>query len=207
MRRTILGKKPEEPKREVDPQLQDVFRVYNIQFGVNYKQGSQPPVIGENYIIRSNSIIYNDVTIGDNFKTGHNVVIRENTEIGEDVLIGSNTIIEGNVKIGNNVRIQSNVYIPTNMVIEDNVFIGPCACFTNDKYPVRVEFDLKGPTLRKGCSIGGNTTFLSGVDIGEGAMVAAGAIVVTDVPADFLAIGAPAKIKPLAERLKVPNKF
>ncbi len=205
--RNILSRKQEKSQIDRTAQLQDVFRAYNIQFGVNYKQGSKPPVIGENFIIRSNSIIYNDVVIGDNFKTGHNIVIRENTEIGEDVLIGSNTIIEGDVKIGNNVRIQSNVYIPTNMVIEDNVFIGPCACFTNDKYPVRVDFDLKGPTLRKGCSIGGNTTFLSGVEIGECAIVAAGAIVVTDVPADFLAIGAPAKIKPLAERLKVPNKF
>lgn len=178
---------------------------YNIQFGVKYKPDSKPPIIGDNYIIRSNSIIYDDVVIGDYFRTGHNVLIRENTVIGDDVLIGTNTVIEGDCVIGNNVSIQSNVYIPTNTIIEDNVFIGPCACLTNDKYPVRVDYELVGPKLRRGCSIGGNTTFLSNVEIGEGSMVAAGAIVVRDVPPYFLAIGAPAKIKPLSNHLKVPN--
>ena len=179
----------------------------NIQFGVEYSPDSKPPVIGNNYTIRSNSIIYNDVVIGDNFRTGHNVVIRENTNIGDDVLIGTNTVIEGNVIIGNDVSIQSNVYIPTNSVIEDNVFIGPCACFTNDKYPVRINYELIGPRIRRGASIGGNTTFLSNVEIGEGSIVAAGAIVIHSVPPFYLAIGTPARIKPLPDHLKVPNKL
>lgn len=179
----------------------------NIKFGVNYKEGSKPPIIGKNSVIRSNSIIYNDVVIGDNFRTGHNVVIRENTNIGDDVLIGTNTVIEGDVIIGSDVSIQSNVYIPTNSVIEDNVFIGPCACFTNDKYPVRANYPLQGPKIRRGASIGGNTTFLSGVEVGEGAMVAAGALVIHSVPPYYLAIGTPAKIKPLADNLKVSNRF
>lgn len=177
----------------------------NIQFGVDYKSSSKPPVIGKNHIIRSNSIIYNDVVIGDNFRTGHNVVIRENTNIGDDVLIGTNTIIEGDCIIGNDVSIQSNVYIPTNSVIEDNVFIGPCACFTNDKYPVRMDYGLKGPQIRRGASIGGNTTFLSNLEIGEGSMVAAGAVVTRSVPPYYLAIGTPARIKPLPDKFKVPN--
>lgn len=179
----------------------------NIQFGVEYSPNSKPPVIGNNYTIRSNSIIYNDVVIGDNFRTGHNVVIRENTNIGDDVLIGTNTVIEGDVIIGNDVSIQSNVYIPTNSVIEDNVFIGPCACFTNDKYPVRINYELQGPKIRRGASIGGNTTFLSNVEIGEGSIVAAGAIVIHSVPPFYLAIGTPARIKPLPDHLKVPNRF
>ncbi len=179
----------------------------NIHFGVEYSPDSKPPVIGNNYTIRSNSIIYNDVVIGDNFRTGHNVVIRENTNIGDDVLIGTNTVIEGDVIIGNDVSIQSNVYIPTNSVIEDNVFIGPCACFTNDKYPVRINYELQGPRIRRGASIGGNTTFLSNVEIGEGSIVAAGAIVIHSVPPFYLAIGTPARIKPLPDHLKVPNKL
>lgn len=179
----------------------------NIQFGVEYAPNSKPPVIGKNHTIRSNSIIYNDVVIGDNFRTGHNVVIRENTNIGDDVLIGTNTVIEGDVIIGNDVSIQSNVYIPTNSVIEDNVFIGPCACFTNDKYPVRINYELQGPRIRRGASIGGNTTFLSNVEIGEGSIVAAGAIVIHSVPPFYLAIGTPARIKPLPDHLKVPNRF
>jgi acetyltransferase-like isoleucine patch superfamily enzyme len=179
----------------------------NVTIGVKYKMRSKSPTLGKNPLIRSNSIIYNDVEIGDNFKTGHGVTIREKTTIGNNVLIGTNTIIEGQCKIGNDVSIQSNVYIPTNTIIEDYVFIGPCACFTNDKYPIRVDFDLKGPTIKKGASIGANSTFLSNIEIGEGAMVAAGAIVTMDVPEYFLAIGAPARIKPLPKYLKKLNKI
>jgi acetyltransferase-like isoleucine patch superfamily enzyme len=184
---------------------------YRIQesavIGVEYKKGSKSPTIGKNPLIRSNTVIYNDVEIADDFKTGHNVVIREKTRIGNDVLVGTNSVIEGNCTIGNNVRIQSNVYIPTNTTIEDNVFIGPCACFTNDKYPVRIDFDLKGPIIKRGASVGANSTFLSDVEIGEGAMVAAGAIVTKDVPSFFLAIGVPARIKPLPKHLKTSNKL
>ncbi|KZX10170.1 acyltransferase [Methanobrevibacter curvatus] len=200
----FFGNTKDDDKEENNSPSQ-VFLKNNIQFGVEYKEDSNPPTIGDNYLIRSGSIIYNDVNIGKDFKTGHNVVIRENTTIGDDVLIGTNTIIEGNVKIGNGVSIQSNVYIPINSLIEDNVFIGPCAVFTNDRYPVRVDFDLKGPLIRKSASIGANTTFLSNIEVGEGAMVAAGAVVTRRVPPYNLAIGTPAKIKPLPHNLRVPN--
>lgn len=179
----------------------------NIQIGIKYKTLSKKPIIGKNPKIRSNSIIYNDVVIGDNFQTGHNVLIRENTTIGDNSLVGTNTVIEGECTIGDGVSIQSNVYIPRNSIIEDNVFIGPCSCFTNDRYPIRVDYDLKGPILRKGCSIGANSTFLSNLEIGEGAMVAAGAIVTRNVPPWYLAIGTPARIKPLPQKLCIPNKI
>lgn len=179
----------------------------NVQIGIKYKMRSKNPVIGQDAIIRSNSVIYNDVEIGDNFKTGHGVTIREKTKIGDNVLIGTNSVVEGHCTIGSNVSIQSNVYIPTNTSIEDYVFIGPCACFTNDKYPIRIDFELKGPNIRRGASIGANSTFLSNVEVGEGAMVAAGAIVTSDVPPYFLAIGAPARIKPLPKHLKTLNKI
>ena len=187
--------------------LEDSTQTENVRIGLKYKMGSKNPMIGKNALIRSNSIIYNDVKIGNNFKTGHGVIIREKTTIGDNVLIGTNTVIEGHITIGNNVSIQSNVYIPTNSIIEDYVFIGPCACFTNDKYPIRVDFDLKGPVIKRGASIGANSTFLSNIEIGEGAMIAAGAIVTMDVPDYFLAIGAPAKIKPLPKHLKKLNKI
>ncbi|MCK9151773.1 acyltransferase [Methanobacterium alcaliphilum] len=183
------------------------LRSDNVVIGYDYKRFSKPPVIGRNPLIRDNTIIYNDVTIGDNLRTGHNVLIREKTTIGDEVLIGTNTVIEGNSKIGSNVSIQSNVYIPTKSYIEDNVFIGPCACFTNDRYPIRVDYRLKGPIIRKGASIGANSTFLSNIEVGEGAMVAAGAIVTRSIPPWYLAIGAPAKIKPLPEKLKVSNNI
>jgi len=177
----------------------------NVKIGVDYKKFSKSPVLGKNFLLRSNTVIYNDVVIGDNFKTGHNVVIREQTKIGDDVLIGTNSIVEGECTIGSGISIQSGVYIPRKSIIEDNVFVGPCACFTNDRYPVRVEYKLKGPQIRKGASIGANTTFLSNIEVGEGAVVAAGAVVTRSVPPYYLAIGTPAKIKPLPLNLRVPN--
>ena len=192
---------------ENSPTIENSKNPENVTIGLKYKMRSKPPIIGKNALIRSNSIIYNDVEIGNNFKTGHAVTIREKTTIGDDVLVGTNSVIEGHCSIGNNVSIQSNVYIPTNTIIEDYVFIGPCACFTNDKYPIRVNFDLKGPIIKKGASIGANSTFLSNIEIGEGAMVAAGAIVTMDVPEFFLAIGAPARIKPLPRHLKKLNRI
>lgn len=178
----------------------------NVTIGLKYKNRTKPPIIGKNAFIRSNTVIYDDVEIGEKFKTGHSVVIREKTNIGDNVLIGTNSVIEGQCNLGSNISIQSNVYIPIKTMIEDYVFVGPCACLTNDKYPIRIDFDLKGPIIRKGASIGANSTFLSGVEIGEGAMIAAGAIVTHDVPPYYLAIGAPARIKPLPERLKNLNK-
>lgn len=163
--------------------------------------------IGDNATIRPNSTIYCDVVIGDNLRTGHNIMVREKTTVGNNVLIGTNVVIDGSTIIGNNVSIQSNVYIPTNTIIEDNVFLGPCSVLSNDKYPIRVKYDLKGPVLRKGASLGANSTLLPGVEIGEGAMVAAGAVVTKDVPAWKLAIGCPAKFIDLPEELKSYNRI
>ncbi|MFC2001668.1 acyltransferase [Chloroflexota bacterium] len=167
----------------------------------------QGAIIGDNALIRPNTIIYCHVTIGKNFKTGHNVLIREYTKIGDNVSIGTNSIIEGNTNIGNNVNIQSNVFIPRDTIIGDFVFIGPHAVLANDKYPIRKNATLKGPVIRKGVSIGANATILSGVELGEGSLIAAGALVTKDIPPWKLAIGSPADIRELPPKLRVINKI
>ncbi len=163
--------------------------------------------IGDNAVIRSNSTLYCDVTIGNGLRTGHNVMVREMTKVGDNVLLGTNVVVDGHTTIGNNVSIQSNVYIPTNTTLDDNVFLGPCSVLANDKYPIRMEYGLKGPRVRKGASIGANSTILPDVEIGEGAMVGAGALVTKDVPPWTLAIGSPAKIVPLPEKLRSMNRI
>jgi acetyltransferase-like isoleucine patch superfamily enzyme len=178
------------------------------QKGIEIENHSYPGVtIGDNAVIRPNTTIYCDVSIGNNLRTGHNAMIREKTTMGDNVLIGTNVVIDGNTTIGNNVSIQSNVYIPTNTIIEDNVFLGPCSVLTNDKYPIRVKYDLKGPILRKGASIGANSTILPGIEIGEGSMVAAGSLVTKNIPPWKLAIGFPAKITDLPEKLHSCNRI
>jgi acetyltransferase-like isoleucine patch superfamily enzyme len=163
--------------------------------------------IGDNATIRPGSVLYCDVVIGDGFNTGHNAIIREMTIIGNNVLIGTNVVVDGNTRIGSNVSVQSNAYIPTNTTIEDNVFLGPCSVLTNDKYPIRIKYDLKGPVLRKGSSIGANSTILPGVEIGEGAMVAAGSVVTKDVPPWKLAIGSPARAVEMPDMLRSFNRI
>ncbi|MEO0141920.1 MAG: acyltransferase [candidate division WOR-3 bacterium] len=162
-------------------------------------------IIGDDAIIRVGTVIYCNVKIGNRFKSGHNVLIRENTIIGNNVLLGTNTVVDGYTTIGSNVSIQSMVYIPTDSVIEDNVFIAPNAVFTNDFYPIRKKLKLVGPILRKGVTIGANSTVLPGIEIGEGAFVAAGAVVTKNVPPWTLAIGIPARIKDLPADLKTLN--
>jgi acetyltransferase-like isoleucine patch superfamily enzyme len=163
--------------------------------------------LGNNVIIRSEAIIYRNVVIGNYSRTGHKVLIREDSIIGDNVLVGTNVVIDKNVRIGNHVSIQSTVYIPTNTIIEDYVFLGPNCVFLNDKFPVRIENELRGPTICKGATVGGNATIFPGVTVGEGAFVSAGALVLEDVPPWHLAKGAPAKFIELPEKLRILNKI
>ena len=161
------------------------------------KSGFTGTTIGKGAVLRSGTIIYCDVTIGDRFQTGHNVMIREKTRIGNHVSLGTGAIIEGNTRIGDDVNLQSMVYIPTNTAIGNRVFIGPNAVLTNDRYPPSGIGGLVGPVVECDAAIGANATLLPGVHIGEGALVAAAAVVTRDVPAHMLAVGAPAKIRDL----------
>ena len=91
--------------------------------------------------------------------------------------------------------------------IGSNVFVGPHATFLNDKYPAKRNYQLKGPIVEDDVSIGGNATILPGVKIGQGAFVAAGAVVTKDVPQRKLVMGNPAKIYELPEHLQGRNKI
>ncbi|MCL5985069.1 MAG: N-acetyltransferase [Actinobacteria bacterium] len=145
----------------------------------------------DNSIIRSGTIIYENVEIGSNFKTGHNVLIRENTKIGDNVLIGTNSVLDGNCKIGDNVSIQTGVYITKFTIVKDNVFFGPNSVTTNDKY-MKYGEELKGAIIKKGARIGANATILPGIVIGENSIVGAGAVVTKNVKENDVVVGNPA---------------
>jgi len=147
--------------------------------------------IGDSVIIRSGVVIYEDVEIGDGTEFGHGVLVRELTKIGRGVRIGTQAIIEREVKIGDRAWIQSMVYIPNGTVIEEDVFIGPNAVITNDKYPPSKR--LTPVVIKRGAVIGANSTLVAGVEVGEGAVVAAGAVVTRDVPPGVVVAGVPAK--------------
>jgi acetyltransferase-like isoleucine patch superfamily enzyme len=175
--------------------------------GHAYDGAAEPTTLGDDCTVRAGTIIYRDVTAGNRLQTGHNALVREHTSLGDDVLVGTNTVIDGRTTIGSNVSLQTGVYVPTDTRIGDRVFVGPAAVLTNDPYPIRTDVDLVGPTLEDDASVGANATILPGVTVGEGAFVAAGAVVIEDVPPETLAVGAPATHRPLPEPLTGGNQL
>lgn len=151
-----------------------------------------PTVIGVDAFIRSGTVIYAAVRIGDGLQTGHNVVIREQNTIGHRLNIWNNSAIDYGCTIGDNVKIHNNVYICQYTVIEDDVFIGPGVMTANDRYPVNYD-GLEGPTIKRGARIGANVTLLPGVTIGEGALIGSGSVVTRDIPPGAVAYGSPAR--------------
>ena len=131
--------------------------------------------------------------IGKNVKVWHFSYIGNNTEIGDNVSIGSLVHIDYNVKIGDNTRIEGSVYIPPLTTIGKNVFIGPCAAFTNDPYPMSPK--MTGVVVEDGAIIGGRAVFKAGVTIGKNSVIAMGAVVTKDVPPNVVVMGHPATIR------------
>ena len=162
--------------------------------------------IGEGSQVRPGAV-YSTAKLGKNTRTGHNFLVRENTTIGEGCLIGTNVVIDNNCTVGDFCSFQTGVYIPTGTNIGNRVFLGPNASLTNDKMPLRTEYNCEPVTIMDDVSIGSNATIMPGITIGEGAFVAGGAIVTKDVPPWTLAKGCPAKFFDLPESLKKPNRL
>ena len=136
-----------------------------------------------------------DATIGSGTKVWINSQIREGVVIGQNCILSKDTYIDLNVRIGNDCKIQNAVSIYAGVTLENSIFVGPNACFTNDKVPRASNLDWEiVPTLVKsGASIGANATIVCGITIGEYAMVAAGSVVTKDVEPFSLVMGNPAR--------------
>ena len=136
----------------------------------------------------------------ENADIGENTIVRDfvniyGCKIGKNCKIAAFVEIQKDVTIGDNCAIEAFAYIPTGVTLEDEVFIGPHACFTNDKKPRALNpgWKLVRTTVKKGASVGASATIVCGVTIGEGAMVGAGAVVTKDVQPHTLVVGNPAK--------------
>lgn len=110
-------------------------------------------------------------------------VVLPEAKIGKNCNICAGCFIDNDVVIGDNVTIKNGVYIWDGMRIEDDVFIGPNATFCNDRYPKskNKDYKLEPVIIKKGATVGGNTTVLPGVVIGSYSLIAAGCTVVKDV--------------------------
>ena len=157
---------------------------------------SKKVTIGKKAYIRSNTVIYLGVKIGDDLNVGHNVVIREENSIGNSFNIWSNSIVDYGCKIGNRVKLHSNVYVAQFTVLEDDVFLAPGVIIGNDMHP-GCKFSkkcLKGPVVKKGAQVGINATILPRVIIGKHVLIGAASVVTQDIPDYSMAFGNPARV-------------
>lgn len=150
-------------------------------------------------------MISKDAKLGKNVKIYHKDLVNlYGCKIEDSTKIATFVEIQKNVKIGKNCKIEAFAFIPEGVVLEDEVFIGPHACFTNDKLPrattkngtIKSEKDWKvtKTLVRRRASIGANATVLCGVTIGQNSIVGAGSVVTKDIPPNSIAVGNPAKV-------------
>lgn len=153
-------------------------------------------VLGERVTVCSGAVVFAGAQVGDEAILGDQSFVRERSQIGPGSVIGRGSVVDNDVTVGARVRVQTSVYLTAFTVVEDDVFVGPGATTTNDNTMNRhgPETPLRGALLRRACRVGGGTVLTPGVEIGEEAFVAAGAVVTKDVPARGVAIGVPARV-------------
>ncbi|MBI1768491.1 MAG: N-acetyltransferase [Bacteroidetes bacterium] len=148
------------------------------------------------YFAHPSAIIDEGCEIGEGTKIWHFSHIMPNCKIGERCNIGQNVVISPEVVLGKNVKVQNNVSIYTGVICEDDVFLGPSMVFTNVTNPrsaVNRKNQYSKTLVKKGASIGANSTVVCGHDIGQFAFIGAGAVVTKNVPDYALVIGNPAR--------------
>jgi len=160
--------------------------------------------IGRGSIIRSGSVIYKHVIIGEKLRTGHNVLIREHTQIGDNCVVGTNTVLDGYIKIGNKSMIQSNCYICQTVIIGNGVFIAPGCVFMDNKKIILGE-GLNGATVGDYVRIGGGSKILPNVKIGGYSLIGAGSVVTRNIRKGTMALGNPARIKRILNKSEIQN--
>lgn len=135
--------------------------------------------------------------IGENTTIWQFCVVLKNAKIGNNCNINAQVLIENDVIIGNNVTVKSGVQIWDGITIEDNVFVGPNVTFTNDLSPRSKQYpkEFLKTTIKKGASIGANSTIVAGITIGQYSMIGAGSVVTKSVKDHELWYGNPAHFK------------
>jgi acetyltransferase-like isoleucine patch superfamily enzyme len=155
-----------------------------------------PLIVGEGCSILAGAVVFAGTRLGAHVIVGDRACVRERVVIGDGSVVGAGVLVENDVTVGARCRIQAGAYITAHTTIEDDVFVAPGVVTTNDNFMGRTERRhalRRGPTIRRGARVGGGAVILPGVEIGEEAFVAAGAVVLRDVPARAVVVGNPAR--------------
>lgn len=150
------------------------------------------------YFSDSTAIIDEPSDIGEGTKIWSFSHVMKGAKIGKNCNIGQNVFIGSKAEVGNNVKIQNNVSVYDRVRLEDYVFCGPSAVFTNVINPrshIERKDEFRETVVKKGATIGANSTIVCGHTIGEYAFIGAGSVVTKDVPGYALVYGNPARIK------------
>ena len=161
-----------------------------------------PLAIGEEVTVGHHAILHG-CTVGDRALIGMGAVVLNRAVIGADCIVGRGAYIGTGVRVGDRCKIQNYALVYEPAVLEDGVFVGPAVVFTNDTHPRAVtpdgtlksadEWEAVGVTVRQGASIGARSVCVAPVEVGRWALVAAGSVVVKDVPDFALVAGVPAR--------------
>jgi len=165
----------------------------------------------KNVFVHETSYVDENVEIGENTKIWHFNHVLNNCKIGNNCSFGQNVVVGPNVNIGNKVKIQNNVSVYECVSLEDSVFCGPSCVFTNVNNP-RSEIirknEYKKTFVKKGATLGANSTIICGVTVGEYAFIGAGAMVNKNIKPYALMVGVPAKqigwMSEYGEKLDLP---
>lgn len=146
--------------------------------------------------VHPTAIVDEGAQIGAGTRVWHWVHICAGARIGRDCSFGQNVFVGNDVVVGNNVKVQNNVSIYDAVVLEDDVFCGPSMVFTNVYNPrsaVNRKSEYRSTLIKRGATLGANSTIVCGATIGEYAFVAAGAVITRDVKPFALMAGVPAR--------------
>ncbi len=175
----VLGKRPRLAARSSAP-----------------REAPPPLVLAAEVTVCTGAVLFAGAALDARVIVGDGAVVRERAVVGPESVVGRGATIDNDVVLGARVRVQTGVYLTAFSEVEDDVFLGPGVTTTNDHTMDRRPpgAPLMGATLRRACRVGGGAVLLPGIEVGEEAFVAAGALVTRSVPAGAVAMGSPARV-------------
>nr|BCX01916.1 MAG: N-acetyltransferase [Bacteroidota bacterium] len=169
-----------------------------------------PAEIGDRCLIGAHAVVYAGARIGPQVLIADLATVRERVQVGEGTIIGRGVAVENDCFIGRYCKLETNAYLTAYSTLEDYVFLAPCVATSNDPFAGRTAErfrHFRGVTVRRGGRIGVHATILPGVEIGQDALIGAGALLTRNAEAGLIYKGIPARPSgPVPEEQRLENQ-